>query len=85
MSEQHSVGDLFNNAWEVSDYAITVEIMAVWVDEEDDNEVHYIIKCREVTPDKYGKRVGAWMWEEDVDLVSHGHLEKYYEKGRHND
>jgi hypothetical protein len=80
----YKVGDIFNNAWEVGpdNYPIDVEIMHVWIDE--DEEVYYIIKCRAVGLDNNGRRAGAWLWEDDVDLVSHGHLEKYYEKRRFN-
>lgn len=86
-SDLFAVGDRFTNEYEVGpdNNPIEVDILHVWVDEEDEDQtVYYIIKCRHVAPNQLGRTTGAWLWEEDVDMVSHGHLNKYYDKVKHN-
>lgn len=67
----YEVGTLLTNDWEVSeDTAIVVEIMQVYVDEDDDR--YYVIKCREQESNH------GWMWVDDVDFECEAHLDKYY-------
>lgn len=79
---RYEIGDIFNNRIEVRHNAICVEIMADWVDE--DGEVYYIIKCREVfEPDgsePYTISHSPWMFVEEVKLADGFYLYKYFEK-----
>lgn len=74
----YEVGQFLNNEFEVSRNAATVEIMATWVDP-DDNENYYIVKCRSIAEDHAERMYNAWYYEDEVDLVSEAHLYKYYE------
>lgn len=72
------VGQFLNNEFEVSRNAATIEIMAVWVDP-DDEEVYYLVKCRSVARNSDNLMYSSWYYEDEVDLVSEAHLDKYYE------
>lgn len=76
------VGSIFNNAGEVTNNAMRIEVMLKWLDE--DGEAYYIIKCREifdVLKDGQGRYVGGFPWlsEDEVTLVGGFGLYKYYE------
>jgi len=76
------VGNILNNASEVSHNAVTVEVMHKWLDE--DEEFYYIVKCREVfdiRKDGEGRYVGMhpWFSEDEVKLLHGFTLYKYYE------
>lgn len=75
----YEVGCLLTNAIEVSSKAVTVEVMHRWVDPEDD-DVQYIIKCRKVDRLTGVNSMGAWYYEDELDLVCEFHLDKYYER-----
>lgn|SRR6267142_5498074 len=67
------IGQRLSNAWEVRDgHEVTVEIMDVFYDTEDD-EINYVIKCR--------KANGGWGWyvKDELDLRSEAHLDKYWQ------
>lgn len=74
----YEVGQFLNNEFEVGRNAATVEIMAIWIDP-DDQEVYYLIKCRSVAEDHGHLMRNSWYYEDEVDLVSEAHLDKYFE------
>lgn len=72
------VGQLLTNDFEVSRNAVTIQIRAVWVDDDDD-EVYYVVKCLVVADDHGHNMYNSWYYEDEVDLVSEAHLDKYYQ------
>lgn len=74
----YEVGQFLNNEFEVGRNAATIEIMAIWIDP-DDQEVYYLVKCRSVEEDHGHMMRNAWYYEDEVDLVCEAHLDKYFE------
>lgn len=72
------VGQRLTNYIEVSRNAVIVEVMSIWVDP-DDGDVYYLIKCREIEDDHGHNMFNAWYYDDEVDLVSEAHLDKYYQ------
>lgn len=71
----YEIGQLLTNAFEVnSGSAVVVEIMAIFVDAEDD-ETYYIFKCRQ-----HGNSGHSWYYEDEVDMKSEGFVCKYFER-----
>jgi arginine/lysine/ornithine decarboxylase len=69
----YEVGQFLTNAFEVnSGNAVVIEIMATFVDEDD--ERYYVVKCR-----RNGNSGHSWYYEDELDLLSEAHLYKYYE------
>lgn len=71
------VGQILTNDFEVSRNAVTIEIKATWIDD-DDAEVYYVVKCIDVARDHEHNMFSSWYYDDEVDLVSEAHLDKYY-------
>jgi hypothetical protein len=74
----YEIGQFLDNQFEVGRNAVTVEIMAIWIDP-DDQETYYLVKCRAVADDHGHMMYSSWYYEDEVDLVSEAHLYKYFE------